>query len=119
MAIAGGKTIRFTFPSWAISSDYPMGTDGGIGNFLRLLEDWYNGNNPYTLNYGGSLVSLYFSTYNTGIFKCCIYSVYAPPTRKYIFDTDFTTPQGLPPGTPMFKDVETLGYRQLFTTRTN
>jgi Tfp pilus assembly protein PilX len=116
VAVAAGKTIRFPFPSWASSSDYPIGTDGGIHNFLHFLEDWQNTN--ATLHYGGSLVSLYFSTYNTGIFKCCEYSVYQPPTRDYIFDTDFTTPTGLPPGTPLFKDVETLGYRQLFTTRT-
>jgi hypothetical protein len=116
VAVAAGKTIRFPFPSWASSADYPIGTDGGIHNFLHFLEDWQNTN--ATLHYGGSLVSLYFSTYNTGIFKCCEYSVYQPPTRDYIFDTDFTTPTGLPPGTPLFKDVETLGYRQLFTTRT-
>ena len=71
-----------------------------------------------TLNYKGSLVSLYYSTYNTGIYKCCN-TVYDPPTRNYCFDLDFTTPGGLPPGTPMFRDVESLGYRQLFTTRTS
>jgi Tfp pilus assembly protein PilX len=122
VAIAAGKTIRFTFPSWASSNDYYMGTDGGVHNFLHFLEDWQNTSfNPaqQTLHYGGSLVSLYFSTYDTGIFKCCSYSVYQPPFRDYMFDTDFTSPVGLPPGTPMFKDVETLGYRQLFTTRTN
>ncbi len=115
VAIAGGKTMAFPFPSWANSSpDYPFGTDGGVHNFLHFLEDW----SGVTLNYGGSLVSLYYSTYNTGIYKCCTYSVYLPPTRNYIFDSDFTTPAGLPPGTPLFKDVESLSYRQLLTTRT-
>jgi len=113
VAVAAGKNMAFPFPSWENSTDYGFGTDGGIHNFLRFLEDW----SGQTLNYGGSLVSLYYATYNTGLFKCCKYSVYTPPTRNYIFDTDFTSPAGLPPGTPMFRDVEALGYRQLFTTR--
>jgi hypothetical protein len=117
VAVAAGKVQAFPFPSWANSTpDYSYGTDGGIHNFLHFLEDW---NSPgATLNYGGSLVSLYYATYNTGIFKCCTYSVYLPPTRNYIFDSDFTLPSGLPPGTPMFKDIESLSYRQLLTTRT-
>jgi hypothetical protein len=115
VAIAGGKNIAFPFPSWETNTDYGFGTDGGIHNFLRFLEDWQTTGS--TLNYGGSLVSLYYATYNTGLFKCCAYSVYQPPVRNYIFDNDFTTPSGLPPGTPMFRDVETLSYRQLYATR--
>jgi Tfp pilus assembly protein PilX len=114
LAIAGGKNLAFPFPSWESSTDYGFGTDGGVHNFLRFLEDWTG----QTLNYGGSLVSLYYATYDTGIFKCCTYSVYSPPVRNYIFDSDFTLPQGLPPGTPMFRDVEALSYRQMFTART-
>jgi len=113
VAVAGGKNIAFPFPSWENGTDYGFGTDGGIHNFLRFLEDW----SGQTLNYGGSLVSLYYATYNTGLFKCCKYSVYTPPTRNYIFDSDFTNPAGLPPGTPMFRDVESLSYRELFTSR--
>jgi hypothetical protein len=115
VAIAGGKNIAFPFPSWENSTDYGFGTDGGVHNFLRFLEDWQTTNSQ--LYYGGSLVSLYYATYNTGVFKCCEYSVYQPPVRHYMFDSDFTLPQGLPPGTPMFRDVETLSYRQLFATR--
>jgi len=116
VAIAGGKNKAFPFPGWASANpDYSFGTDGGVGNFLRFLEDWSG--NGVNLNYGGSMVSLYYATYDTGIFKCCTYSVYKPPNRNYIFDADFTVPEGLPPGTPMFRDVESLGYRQLFTTR--
>ncbi len=113
MAVAGGKNMAFPFPAWENATDYGFGTDGGIHNFLRFLEDW----NGQTLNYGGSLVSLYYSTYNTGVFKCCQYSVYRPPTRNYLFDADFTNPSGLPPGTPMFRDIESLSYRQLFAAR--
>jgi len=116
LAIAGGKNINFPFPTWENATDYGFGTDGGVHNFLRFLEDWQNPG--ATLNYGGSLVSMYYATYNTGLFKCCTYSVYQPPVRNYIFDSDFTTPAGLPPGTPLFRDVNTLSYRQLLTTRT-
>jgi Tfp pilus assembly protein PilX len=112
LAVAGGKNINFPQPAWGAAQDF--GTDGGVHNFLRYLENWGN----QTLNYKGSIVSLYYSTYNTGIYKCCT-TVYSPPTRNYSFDLDFTSPGGLPPGTPMFRDVESLGYRQLFTTRTN
>ena len=115
VAVAAGKNMAFKFPSWETGIDYGFGTDGGIHNFLHFLEDW-SGN---TLNYGGSLVSLYYSTYNTGVFKCCTYSVYYPPTRNYLFDTDFTNPAGLPPGTPMFRDVESLSYRQMFAARSS
>ena len=115
LAIAGGKNMNFPFPNWENATDYGFGTDGGVHNFLRFLEDWSGVN----LNYEGSLVSLYYATYNTGLFKCCTYSVYRPPVRNYMFDADFATPQGLPPGTPMFRDVDNLSYRQLFNTRTN
>ena len=117
LAVAGGKNLAFPFPAWETSASYGFGTDGGIHNFLRFLEDWNPSGGQQTLNYGGSLVSLYYATYNTGVFKCCTYAVYQPPLRNYIFDVDFTNPAGLPPGTPMFRDVESLGYRQLFATR--
>lgn len=109
VAIAAGKNINFTRPSWG-GQDF--GTDGGTHNFLRYLENW-GGQTHY---YKGSIVSLFYSTYNTGVFKCCS-TVYSPPTRNYSFDIDFASPGGLPPGTPMFRDIESLGYRQLFTAR--
>jgi type II secretory pathway pseudopilin PulG len=115
LAIAAGKTINFPNPSWSGGVLYGFGTDGGLHNFLRFLENWGND----ALYYKGSLVSLYYSTYNTGTFKCCGYSVYQPPDRNYIFDPLFSRPDGLPPGTPSFRDVENLSYHQTFTARTN
>jgi Tfp pilus assembly protein PilX len=112
VAIAAGKTIAFnnttSNPTWA------FGMDGGVHNFLRFLEDW----SGQTLNYKGSLVSLYWNTYATGTFKCCNL-VYHPPVRNYVFDPLFSQPQNLPPGTPMFRNVDQLTYRQSFTARTN
>jgi len=120
VAIASGKNMMFPSPSWVVGQN-DVGIDGAVGNFMRLLEDWSQSpgsSSKDTLNYKGSLVSLYYSTYDTGIFKCgSCWEVYVNGDRNYIFDSDFTSPYGLPPGTPMFHDVETLGYRQLFAKR--
>ena len=107
-AIAGGKNIPFPQPGWGAGQDF--GTDGGLHNFLRYLENWGNVN----LWYNGSLVSMYYAEYDTGTFKCCT-TVYSPPSRKYYFDTLFLNPTNLPPGTPMFQDVVNLSYHQNFT----
>jgi hypothetical protein len=114
LAIAGGKNMTFQLPTYTspFAPYQDFGTDGGLHNFLRYLENWSN----QRVHYKGSLVSLYYATYATGIYKCC-QTVYEPPTRDYIFDTDFTVPAGLPPGTPLFRDVESLGYRQVFAPR--
>jgi len=111
VAIAGGKNMNFPFPAWAggvAGADF--GTDGGVHNFLRYIENW----GGQTLNYKGSIVSLYYSTYATGVYKCCTV-VYSPPARNYFFDDDFKNPAGLPPGTPLFRDIDNLSYRQTFT----
>ena len=107
LAVAAGKNINFPSPAWAPNDD--PGLDGGTHNFLRYLEDWSG-----TFNYRGSLVSLYYSEYATGIYKCC-QRVYGPPTRAYAFDTDFLELDKLPPGTPRFRDVVNLGMRQILT----
>src|SRR5215469_3447586 len=111
MAIAAGKSIPFPQPGWAgVPADF--GTDGGMHNFLRYLEN--RGYNGATVNYAGSMISMYYSQYNTGIFKCCN-AVYGAPKRNYFFDTQFLNPANLPPGTPMFQDVVSLSYHQNFT----
>ena len=107
MAVAAGKTLSFQKPTWAGVAD-DFGTDGGAHNFLRYLEGWDGAN----LNYRGSIVSLYMSRQAVGTYKCCT-NVYGPPTRVYTFDTNFLLPSLLPPGTPMFRDVNTLTFRQL------
>jgi len=107
VAIAAGKSIPFPQPAWG---GQDMGTDGGMHNFLRYLEN-RGGTNVY---YAGSLISMFYSQYATGIFKCCN-SVYGAPTRNYFFDTQFLNPNNLPPGTPMFQDVVSLSYHQNFT----
>jgi hypothetical protein len=108
VAIATGKNINFPQPTFAgVPQDF--GTDGGVHNFLRYLENWGGS----TLNYRGSMVSLFYSQYATGVFKCCG-TVYSPPTRNYAFDTDFLDLSQLPPGTPKFRDVVNVGFQQVY-----
>ena len=110
LAIAGGKNMNFPQPAAGNGIGADFGTDGGVHNFLRYIENWGNGS---TLSYRGSLVSLYYSQYATGTFKCCTL-VYSPPNRNYYFDTAFLDPSKLPPGTPMLQDVVNLTYWQDF-----
>jgi hypothetical protein len=44
-----------------------------------------------------------------GTYKCCA-TVYGALTRNYAFDTDFLTPALLPPNTPMFRDMNAVGF---------
>ncbi|HEY1802348.1 MAG TPA: hypothetical protein VGG46_15585 [Terriglobales bacterium] len=120
LAIGAGKNMNFQNLSDLPAGSANYGTDGGMGNFLRLMEDWCGQGNCTLKNlyYKGSMVSLFNSTYATGPFKCCAI-VYNPPARNFSFDTLFTTPAGLPPATPMFRDVDNLSSRQLFTQRIN
>jgi hypothetical protein len=113
-AVAMGKNINFSVAgiAWTVGD---FGTDGGLHNFLRLLENWGN----QTLNYNGSMVSMFYSSYATGTDKNGGGTTYSPPARNYTFDADFTTPAQLPPGTPMFRDIDNLSYRQSFSPCSN
>jgi type II secretory pathway pseudopilin PulG len=118
VAVSGGKNMNFSVQGlgWA-GGDF--GTDGGLHNFLRLLEQWTNAAGvQQTLNYKGSLVSMYYSTYATGVDRDGGGTTYSPPVRNYTFDPLFTQPQNLPPGTPFFRDIDNLSYRQSFTPHT-
>jgi hypothetical protein len=106
VAIVSGKPLSFQRPGWGPAQDF--GTDGGAHNFLRYIENWGGVN----LNYRGSIVSFFTSRQAVGTYKCCNY-VYGAPNRAYVFDNEFLTPTLLPPGTPMFRDINTLTFRQL------
>jgi len=111
-AILAGKGL--SFPVSAVvnppvgSTPVDYGTDGGVHNFLRYIENWGSAN----LAYNGSIVSFYFNEQAVGVYKCCT-TVYNPPGRGYAFDTNFLTPSLLPPRTPTFRDINTLGFTQL------
>jgi hypothetical protein len=113
-AAVAGKSISFqrslataAATPWTPETDF--GNDGGAHNLMRMLEDW-GGN---TLNYRGSIVSFFISRQATGIYKSGAFTYGAPANRNFNFDVDFLLPDKLPPGTPMFRDVNTLTFRQL------
>ena len=111
MGVVAGKGLSFTYCGAPCGNPgFLYGTDGGVGNFLRLLEDWNIAG--VSINYRGSLVTLHISRQATGTFKYNT-NVYDFGTRNFTFDTDFLTPALLPPGTPMFRDINTLKFRQI------
>jgi hypothetical protein len=103
-AIAAGKTPSFPQPT-GTAQDY--GTDGGVHNFLRYIENWGG-----TLEYEGSIVNLFYSRQANGNYKCCN-TVYSPPDRGYNFDINFLNPTLLPPRTPLFRAINTTGWSRL------
>jgi hypothetical protein len=110
LGVVAGKEISFPIPNWdttAVDGSQDFGTDGGVHNFLRYLERWTG-----TLNYQGSIVSLFFNRQATGLFNSGNNN-YNPPNRGYVFDSNFLNPLLLPPRTPMFRDINTTGFTQL------
>jgi hypothetical protein len=110
LGVVAGKSVSFPIPSWdttALDGSQDFGTDGGVHNFMRYLESWGG-----TLNYTGSIVSLYYNRQAIGLFNSGGNN-YSPPNRGYSFDTNFLNPLLLPPRTPMFRDVNTTGFTQL------
>ena len=108
LGVIAGKGISFPRPGNNGGDHRDYGTDGGTHNFLRFIEGW----GGETLNYRGSIVSLYTSRQAVGTYKCCT-NVYGPPSRGYNFDVEFLDPNLLPPRTPMFRDVNTTGFNQI------
>jgi len=107
-AIIGGKGVPFPLAPVAGTAAADYGTDGGAHNFLRYIENWGSQNLWYT----GSIISLYYNHQAVGLYKCCN-TVYSPPVRKYAFDTQFLTPNLLPPQTPMLRSVNTISMTQM------
>ena len=114
MAVIAGKNLRFPYPGVS-GTLRDFGTDGGAHDFLRLLETWGTNN----LRYSGSLVSFYTSRQAVGVYKSGVSlganqrNVFSVANRLYTFDIDFLETPLLPPGTPSFRDVNTLTFRQL------
>jgi hypothetical protein len=109
MGVLAGKELAFPIPAWdtvALDGSQDFGTDGGVHNFMRFLENWGS-----TLNYTGSIVSLFYNRQAVGMYRGG--QVYSPPTRGYQFDTNFLNPVLLPPRTPMLRDLNTTGFTQL------
>jgi hypothetical protein len=103
-AIISGKNKNFVVNN---AKDY--GTDGGAHNFFRMIEDW----SGQTFWYRGSIVSLYYSQEAMSSFKSNAGNVYDVPTRQFSFDTEFLNFEKLPPRTPMFRDINRLGFTRV------
>ncbi|MGE3705841.1 MAG: hypothetical protein AB7I13_11245, partial [Vicinamibacterales bacterium] len=116
-AALAGKGLSFTYCGSACGNPgHLFGTDGGAGNFLRILEDWgATGSAPNGIRYRGSIVSLHINRQAIGTYRFASSNnhIYNAGPRNFSFDIDFLTPSLLPPGTPMFRDVNTLQFRQI------
>jgi hypothetical protein len=103
LAIIAGKGMAFAQPA-GTGTDF--GTDGGAHNFLRYLED-----GDAAVNYIGSMATFFYNRQAVGTYKCCN-TVYSAPLRNYSFDIDFLNPALLPPNTPLFRDMNAIGFSQ-------
>lgn len=112
MAVVSGKGRPFPHPSWE-TADESFGSDGGVHNFLRFLEDWLSPS--VTVHYRGSIVSFYTHRQAVGTFKYdgANGNTYGAPVRDFAFDTEFLQLSLLPPKSPAFRDVNTLTFRQV------
>ena len=109
-AVAAGTSLSYDRPG---GTPTDFGTDGGVQNLMRLLEDWTGD----TLYYRGSLAPLWISRQARGSFKCCS-NVFTPPTTLvFEHDTDFLDMTKQPPATPHITDVNITGFRQIFSTQ--
>jgi hypothetical protein len=114
-----GKGIAFNEPF----SSSRAGSDGGVNNYARFLENWNN----VSFHFKGSMVSLWYNRQAVGPFRNATSSggspinnnAYYPPDRDIQFDTDFLTMSCLPPATPMFRDINVLGFTQVTTVPTS
>ncbi len=81
---------------------------GGVNNYIRLLEDWNNNNDPLALNYTGSLISLNEPIEYGGLYRAggidpadpVGTSYYNVPFRNFNYDTNFNLITKIPPLTP-------------------
>ncbi len=112
-AAIAGKGLSFPYCGGACGNPGDLfGTDGGAANFFRLLENWAA---PAAIRYRGSIVSLHVNRQAVGAYKFAPNNNhhYNGGPRDFTFDADFLIPAELPPGTPMFRDINTLQFRQI------
>ncbi len=108
-ALLMGDALSFDRNNGPTQGGGNLHMSGGVHNFKRFREHW----NDVSMNYCGSLINLFNSVNNTGPFKCCNH-IYAPPTRNWVFDSNFLDPRRLPPGTPFFQYINLTGFRRTY-----
>jgi hypothetical protein len=72
---------------------------GGVMNVIRFLENW----NQKTFSYTGSVVSLWKPQHNQA------------PDRIWAWDEAFSTPEGLPPLTPLLNYTQQQVYERTYS----
>ncbi|HEV2764947.1 MAG TPA: hypothetical protein VGV38_18335, partial [Pyrinomonadaceae bacterium] len=115
-AVRSGIVAGNNMSAMAGAPDAGNGADsrmaGGMHNFPRFLENWAAPQRRW--NFTGSFVPLYRSTQAMGQWNYWdSYVIYGAPIRNWSFDTTFTDPSKLPPGTPTFQYIEPTGFRQV------
>lgn len=94
----------------------PMnGYSGGVGNLTRLLEDWKAGGSRKKLTMNGSIIAMFESQIATRQFRWPGFYYYAPE-RDFNLDPNFSTENGLPPGTPQVISVVRKSWTQAVST---
>ena len=76
-----------------------------------MMEDWNTAASISTT--GARWSACITSRQATGTFKYDATTVYDYADRNFKFDSEFLQPALLPPGTPMFRDVNLLTFRQI------
>ena len=108
-AVISGKGLNFPRPTSNAQDHTDFGTDGGRAQLPPLHRELERRRRSTT---GARSSASTLNRQAVGTYKCCDV-VYSPPSRGYRFDTDFLTADLLPPRTPMFRDINTLTFRQL------
>ena len=116
MAIISGKNKPFSYTTGVVSDSVTVsewGSDGGVHNFLRMLEYWSN--TGVTMFYNGSMVSLFYGQQANAAFKFRRTEniVYSEPIRRFYFDNEYTDVDKLPPRTPMLRSISVLSFSRI------
>lgn len=98
-------TINASFITGNIETD-AINYNGGFENLPRFLEDWTNRN----LIWSGSAVNLWNSAQANGTWGKA--EVYSPPNRNWTYDPDLDDPALMPPGTPVVRILQRVGWNQ-------
>lgn len=86
----------------------PTTFGGGLYSLTRLLESWTG----RVLNFRGSLVSLWYSSYASWRHTA---TFYLPPSQAtFAFEERFRPPASAPPGVPRVGSVYSVGYRPVY-----
>jgi hypothetical protein len=96
--LSSSTTVNAAMLTGIVPSDITINGNysGGVENFMRLLENW----NGVKLWYNGSIAVMFASQYATNQWQLTG-NYYNAPIRKWAFDPNFKTVNGLPPLTPM------------------